>query len=153
MVREGNHRATSVHRTQAEAAEAAREVARKDGAAFLLHARDGRVRDRRDYGGGGPGSPGDKAEGPTPDAGGAVGNAAGAAARTAGGVVGLASGVAGGVIEGIGAAAVGGRDGGEGSGTTLEETGTHDAEEAGGLAYEERYAGYEVYDRGGERLG
>ncbi len=50
VVREGNDGATSVHPTQAEAAKAGREIARKDGTKFLLHAKDGHVRDRSDYG-------------------------------------------------------------------------------------------------------
>jgi hypothetical protein len=62
VVREGNERATSVHRTQAEAAEVGREVARKDRTAFLLHAKDGHVRDRSDYGGG-PSPPKERPEG------------------------------------------------------------------------------------------
>ena len=147
VVREGRERATSVHPTQAEAARAGREIARKDGAEFLLHARDGRIRDRSDYGGdpGRPSAPPEDA--PTPPAAGV----AGAAARATGGVVGLATGVVGGAIEGLGPAASGvGQD----SKASSEEGRTDDTnEEAGGLVYEERYADYDVHDRGGERLG
>ena len=151
MVREGNDRASSVHPTQAQAAKAGREIARKDGTSFLLHAKDGRVRDRRDYGeGSGPLK--ESPEGPVSAAGDAAGSAVGAATQTAGGVVGLAAGVVGGAAAGIGPAASG-RVAGEGSGTTHEEKGTDNAEEAGSLTYEERYADYEVYDRDGERLG
>jgi uncharacterized protein (TIGR02271 family) len=147
VVREGRERATSVHPTQAEAARAGREIARKDGAEFLLHARDGRIRDRSDYGGdpGRPSAPPEDA--PTPPAAGV----AGAAARATGGMVGLATGVVGGAIEGRGPAA-----GGVSQGNTAshEEGRTDDTdEEAGGLAYEERYADYDVHDRDGERLG
>jgi hypothetical protein len=49
VLREGNDRATSVHPTQAEAAKVGRDMARKDRTEFLLHAKDGRVRDRSDY--------------------------------------------------------------------------------------------------------
>ena len=50
VVHEGDERATSTHPTQAQAAKAGRELARKARSAFLLHAKDGRVRDRSDYG-------------------------------------------------------------------------------------------------------
>lgn len=49
VVREGNERATSVHPTQAEAAEEGREVARRDATEFFLHAQDGRVREHHSY--------------------------------------------------------------------------------------------------------
>ena len=147
VVREGRERATSVHPTQAEAARAGRELAREDGTGFLLHARDGRVRDRSDYGGD-PGRPSAPPE-DTPNA--PAASVAGAAVRATGGVVDLATGVVGGTIEGLGPAA---------SGVSQDNTASHEEgrtddtdEGAGGLAYEERYAGYEVHDRGGERLG
>src|SRR5688572_21285620 len=47
---EGNDRATSLHPTQAEAAKAGREIARRDQTRFLLHGRDGRIRELSDYG-------------------------------------------------------------------------------------------------------
>ncbi len=147
MVREGRERATSVHPTQAEAARAGREIARKDETEFLLHAIDGHIRDRSDYGGnpGRPSAPPEDA--PTPPAAGM----ASAAARATGGVVGLATGVVGGAIEGLGPAASGVS---QDSKASSEEGRTDDTnEEAGGLAYEERYADYDVHDRGGERLG
>ena len=147
VVREGNERATSVHPTQKEAAKAGREIARKDGAGFVLHAKDGRVRDRSDYGGDpvrGPGRPEDDIASP-------AAGVASAATRATGGAVGLASGVVGGAIEGLGPATSGvGQD----SRTSNEEERTDGTnKEVGGLAYEERYVDYEVYDRGGQRLG
>ena len=147
VVREGNERATSVHPTQKEAAKAGREIARKDGAGFVLHAKDGRVRDRSDYGGDpvrGPGRPEDDIASP-------AAGVAGAATRATGGAVGLASGVVGRAIEGLGPATSGvGQD----SRTSNEEERTDGTnKEVGGLAYEERYVDYEVYDRGGQRLG
>ncbi len=147
VVREGNERATSVHPTQKEAAKAGREIARKDGAGFVLHAKDGRVRDRSDYGGDTVRSPGR----PEDDIASPAAGVASAAARATGGAVGLASGVVGGAIEGLGPATSGvGQD----SRTSNEEKRTDGTnKEVGGLAYEERYVDYEVYDRGGQRLG
>ena len=146
-MREGRERATSVHPTQAEAARAGREIARKNGAEFLLHARDGRIRDRSDYGGD-PAPPSAPPEDtPTPPAAGM----AGAAARATGGVVGLATGVVGGAIGGLGPAASGVS---QDNTASSEEGRAYDTnEEAGDLVYEERYADYDVHDRGGERLG
>lgn len=48
--REGSQRATSVHRTQAEAAERAREIATNQGSEVVIHRRDGRIRDSDSYG-------------------------------------------------------------------------------------------------------
>lgn len=47
---EGNERATSVHSTQAEAIEAAREIARHQQSELLIHGRDGQIRSRDSYG-------------------------------------------------------------------------------------------------------
>ena len=47
---EGAARARSTHTTQAEAAKAAREVARKNQSELLIHGRDGKIRDRSTYG-------------------------------------------------------------------------------------------------------
>lgn len=47
---EGNDRVTSVHRTQAEAIEAAREIARNQHAELFIHRPNGRIRDRNSYG-------------------------------------------------------------------------------------------------------
>jgi hypothetical protein len=47
---EGNERPTSVHDTQAQAIEAAREIARKQRAELIIHRTDGRIRDRDSYG-------------------------------------------------------------------------------------------------------
>jgi len=46
----GNRRLTSVHPTQREAAEAARDIARKQRSEVVIHRRDGRIRDRDSYG-------------------------------------------------------------------------------------------------------
>lgn len=47
---EGNGRATSVHDTQREAIDAAREIARNRGGELLIHGRDGRIRERDSVG-------------------------------------------------------------------------------------------------------
>jgi len=48
--REGASRASSVHRTQAEAEQVGRDRARGDHTEFLLHGRDGQIRERDSYG-------------------------------------------------------------------------------------------------------
>jgi len=52
VVREGNDRATSVHQTQAEAAREGRDIARRNETGFMLHGKDGRIREHNDYGSG-----------------------------------------------------------------------------------------------------
>ena len=47
---EGNQRVTSVHDTQSEAIDAAREIAINQGSEMLIHGRDGRIRERNSYG-------------------------------------------------------------------------------------------------------
>ena len=47
---EGNSRATSVHETQAEAIDAAREIARNQKSELIIHGTDGRIRARDSYG-------------------------------------------------------------------------------------------------------
>ncbi len=46
----GSQRATSVYRTQQEAIDAGREIARNQGTELLIHGRDGRIRDRDSHG-------------------------------------------------------------------------------------------------------
>jgi hypothetical protein len=43
-------RATSTHKTQRDAVEAAREIARNQSSELIIHGRDGRIRDRDSYG-------------------------------------------------------------------------------------------------------
>jgi uncharacterized protein (DUF4415 family) len=43
---EGNQRATSIHETQAEATERARDIARRQKSELLVHGRDGQIRSR-----------------------------------------------------------------------------------------------------------
>ena len=47
---EGNTRDTSLHRTQAEAERAAREIAINQKSEVLIHGEDGRIRERNSYG-------------------------------------------------------------------------------------------------------
>lgn len=47
--KEGSSRATSVYKTQRDAVEAAREMARKDNVELVIHGRDGRIRERDSY--------------------------------------------------------------------------------------------------------
>ena len=47
---EGTARARSTHATQAEARQAAREIARRSKAELLVHGRNGQIRERNTYG-------------------------------------------------------------------------------------------------------
>lgn len=47
---EGNQRATSVHKTQREAIESARETAIKQGSEMFIHRSNGQIRERNTYG-------------------------------------------------------------------------------------------------------
>ncbi len=46
----GSQRASSVHRTQREAIDAGREIARNQGTELLIHGRDGQIRERDSHG-------------------------------------------------------------------------------------------------------
>ncbi len=46
----GSQRATSLHRTQQEAIDTAREIARNQGTELFVHGRDGRIRERDSHG-------------------------------------------------------------------------------------------------------
>jgi hypothetical protein len=50
VIREGNERASSVHRTQREAEKKGRQTARNDKTEFYLHNRKGAIRERDSYG-------------------------------------------------------------------------------------------------------
>ncbi len=50
VVGAGNSRATSLHDTQTDAANAAREIAINQRADVVIHRPDGRIRDRNSYG-------------------------------------------------------------------------------------------------------
>jgi hypothetical protein len=47
---EGNQRLTSLHESQSQAIEAAREIARNQRCELLVHGRNGRIRERNSYG-------------------------------------------------------------------------------------------------------
>jgi uncharacterized protein YdaT len=47
---EGNQRATSVHNTQQQAVEVAREIARNQQSELVIHRPEGRIRDKDSYG-------------------------------------------------------------------------------------------------------
>jgi len=47
---EGNQRATSVHITQQQAVDAARQIARNQQSELVIHRPDGRIRDKDSYG-------------------------------------------------------------------------------------------------------
>lgn len=47
---EGNERSTSIHDTQAEAIDAAREIAKNQRSELVIHRADGRIRNRDSYG-------------------------------------------------------------------------------------------------------
>jgi uncharacterized protein YdaT len=47
---EGNQRATSVHNTQQQAVDAARQIARNQQSELVIHRPDGRIRDKDSYG-------------------------------------------------------------------------------------------------------
>jgi hypothetical protein len=47
---EGTGRARSTHQTQAEAAKAGRDIARRNKSELLVHGRDGKIRERSTFG-------------------------------------------------------------------------------------------------------
>jgi uncharacterized protein (TIGR02271 family) len=148
VLREGNQRATSVHRTQAEAAESGRELARRDGAEFFLHGQDGQIRDHHDY----RGDPTTENEAIIDTALGTVGtltDAADGITSTATGALGADA------TRETGTTEVPEREPAIGPDPVASET-----REAGvaagapsGVTPEERYSDYEVYDQHGERIG
>jgi uncharacterized protein (TIGR02271 family) len=159
VVREGSERATSLHQTQAEAAKEGRSIARREETEFYLHAQDGRVREHRNYGEGARSAEEVAADKPA--------GLADAVAETVDGVttgVSAAVGALGGATRGAGE--ISAREGEQpergaarGSETTGEESGgarevqdlAHDQHDDRSL--EEQYAGYEIYDEDGERIG
>lgn len=163
VVREGSRRTTSVHPTQSDAAREGRELARRDETEFFLHARAGRVREHRNYG--------KESSTVAPGETEVLDQTTGTVGTLAGGLVGTAAqtaGAAGAAVPtaGIDAAQEAKRSGGTtdlGPNDGTSDEATNDAEEVhdltnarqdtGSRAPEERYAGYEVYDRDGERIG
>jgi uncharacterized protein (TIGR02271 family) len=163
VVREGSERANTLHPTQSEAAKAGRELARRNETEFFLHAQDGRVREHRNYGEGSSAAPSDDK--------GLVDQATETAGTLVGGLAGAASSAVGAVGAAVPTASNNAdqepeRSGGK-TGASSDEAAPgkeiNDAEEVRGLTDarqddvsrtpEERYAGYEVYDREGESIG
>jgi uncharacterized protein (TIGR02271 family) len=157
VVREGSERATSVYSTQSEAAAEGRELARRDGTEFFLHAQDGRVREHRNYG---EGSSAARSEDK-----GLVDRTTETAGTLVGGLAGAASTAMSSRADAITPAGNAGGQEAEPSGRTTgadSREGTNE-EEVRGLTDSrqndasrtpgERYAGYEVYSQDGERLG
>ena len=48
--KEGNRRASSVHRTQREAIDSGKEAAKGERAELVIHGRDGKIRDKDSFG-------------------------------------------------------------------------------------------------------
>ena len=163
VVREGSERANTLHPTQSEAAKAGRELARRNETEFFLHAQDGRVREHRNYGEGSSAAPSDDK--------GLVDQATETAGTLVGGLAGAASSAVGAASAAVPTASNNAdqepeRSGGK-TGASSDEAAPgkeiNDAEEVRGLTDarqddvsrtpEERYAGYEVYDREGESIG
>jgi uncharacterized protein (TIGR02271 family) len=153
VVREGNDRATSFHPTQAEAAKAGREIARRDQTGFLLHGRDGRIRERSDYG-----KHHKDSHSSIEDSTSHTAEAADEVAMAANDAVGQVTGAAGQMVGRLGQTTNAAWDGG-----TFDERTEDREEEVSGLTGEKRdegfgtpeewYAGYDVYDEGNERIG
>jgi uncharacterized protein (TIGR02271 family) len=158
VVREGSKRATSVHPTQAEAAKEGRDIARRDRTEFFLHALDGRIREHNSYEE--ESRPAKEAEGQPAGLVDAVTETVGEAAKgvsaTVGALGGTASGAAGSLAQ---AGERPERAAARGDETTNEEPDdTREARDLAGTQHddrspEEQYAGYEIYDEDGERIG
>ena len=144
VIREGNQRATSVHPTQAEAAESGRELARAAGTQFFLHGTDGRVREHHDYSG-------DRTE----ENEGFLDTPLG----TVGAVTDAADGITSTAAQTLGAGtasepASAREEPTPGSSRTTVDTGAVIPPAVGSaITPEERYADYEVYDQYGQRIG
>jgi uncharacterized protein (TIGR02271 family) len=164
VVREGSERATSVHRTQADAAKEGRDIARREETEFFLHAQDGRVREHRSYGEGARSAEEaatDQTSGPLDAVTETVGQVTAGVSATVG-ALGRAGGAARGAAESPAreAGRIGRASQGAGDGETSSEE-SDDKREAPDLAgdqyddrsLEERYAGYDIYDEHGERIG
>src|SRR5215204_724255 len=158
VIREGNKRATSTHPTQSDAAESGRDLARRDKSEFFLHARNGQIREHRDYREGQPSA--DEGSVDT------VSETVGTVTDVVGGTTGVVAQAAGGASQGtetsadreedqddrVAHAASGGERTRRGVGEEVRGlTGSGRAEPMG--KPEERYAEYGIYDQYGERIG
>ena len=162
VVREGSERATSVHRTQAEAAKEGRDIARREETGFFLHAQDGRIREHRSYGEGARSAEeaaADQTSGPLDAVTETVGQlTTGVVSATVGDLGGTARGAEESPARGSGRSGRATQAAGSGE-TSSEES--DDKREARDMAHdqhddrslEERYAGYDIHDEHGERIG
>ena len=159
VVREGNQRATSVHPTQAEAAKEGREIARREGTEFFLHAQDGRIREHSSYGEGTRSEKQDVAgqwQG-TQDAGTKGASVVSRAPETIGHATQGAEEDAGqeegptGRVAGVARSDETSSD--KTDGTEARVLAAKQRDDYRFATLEEQYAGYEVYDVNGERLG
>jgi ribosomal 30S subunit maturation factor RimM len=159
VIREGYQRATSVYPTQAEAAKEGRYIARRDGTEFFLHAQDGRIREHNSYGEGTPSEIADAAgqSQETADAGikgarvarrapEAAGHATQGAQEDAGQEEGRADRV-------VGVARSNEMSSDKTEGTVARAPAAKQRDNYPPATLEEQYAGYEVYEVNGERIG
>jgi uncharacterized protein (TIGR02271 family) len=160
VIREGNKRATSIHPTQAEAAESGRDLARRDKSEFFLHAKDGQIREHRDYREGQPSADAGIVDTVSETVGtvtGVVGRTTGTAAQAAGGPSQKTETKPPADREeahdySVADAASSGESSGRGVGEEVRGlTGAGHGEPLG--TPEERYAEYGIYDQYGERIG
>jgi uncharacterized protein (TIGR02271 family) len=140
VIRQGTDQPVSVHPTQAEAAKEGRDIARREETEFFLHAQDGRVREHHSYG-----------EGSSSTDQGLVGRAG----ETVDAAV---TGVTNAVAQTLGAKGSATRGEEKDSGRKTDQSGEVESSTAGkgndrSRTPEERYAGHEVYDQDGERIG
>jgi sporulation protein YlmC with PRC-barrel domain len=159
VIREGNQRATSVYPTQAEAAKEGRHIARREGTEFFLHAQDGRIREHSNYGEGTPSEKADAASQSqeTADAGTKGARVAYRAPEAAGHATqgtqedaGQEEDRAGRVV---GVARSEDTPGDKTDGTEPLGPAAKQRDDYPLASLEEQYAGYEVYDVDGERIG
>lgn len=159
VIREGNQRATSVYPTQTEAAREGRDIARRDGTEFFLHAQDGKVREHSSYGEGtrsekqdvagqwqetqDAGTKGESVVSRAPET---LGRATQGAEEDAGQEEGSPGRVA-------GVARSNETSGDKTDGTEGRSLAARQRDDYRFATLEEQYAGYEVYDVDGERIG
>ena len=149
VVREGSKRATSVHRTQSEAAKEGRDIARREETEFFLHAQDGRVREHRSYGEGARSAEAaatDRTSGPLDAVTETVGQLTSGVSATVGTLTGAGR-------SGRAAQAAGGGETSSGESDDNGEARDLAGDRHDDRSLEEQYVGYDIYDERGERIG
>ena len=152
VVREGSERATSVHRTQAEAAKEGRDTARREETEFFLHAQDGRVREHRSYAEGARSA--EETSGPLDAVTETVGQLTTGVSATVGALGGAGESPARG--SGRSGRATQAAGGGETSSEESDDKGEErdlTGAQHDDRSLEEQYAGYDIYDERGDRIG